>query len=242
MFGKNIRKIVGANRFWILPLLEGASFLTFKLNYFAHKLMYFVEWCPPEPTFVDRYSNLSYTWIKTRNPMWVERGVFNNLLIKKNGKVLDLACGDGFNTRNFYSLKAKEILAVDIDVGAISKAISKNSLNNITYKIMDLKKDFPHEKFDNIIMDAVLQHFSPKEIKMLFNKIKLALNTKGIFSGNAIAEVDCKDKKELESYLKTFFKHITIYETFYPDRHNLYFVASNYPFSKNNFFDYKLKK
>lgn len=167
--------------------------------------------------------------------MWLERGIFNNLLIKKNSLVLDLACGDGFNTRNFYSFNAKKIIGIDIDKNAIAKAKSKNNHKNIEYYIMDLKKELPKGKFDNIIMDAVLQHFNNNETKELFKKIKIALNKNGIFSGNVIIGVDCKNRNEIEKMLKLFFKKVIIYETFYNDRHNLYFSASNKK-HKNIFF------
>ena len=78
-----------------------------KWNSAAHKRLMFAQWAlDPQPEFFDHHIDLNYQWTNTRNPLWVERGVFGALALKGNS-VLELACGDGFNAKNFYSIKAE---------------------------------------------------------------------------------------------------------------------------------------
>jgi ubiquinone/menaquinone biosynthesis C-methylase UbiE len=79
------------------------------------------------------------------------------------GEVLELCCGDGFYTRNFYSIPAKRIIACDYNKKAIMTAIRENSAENIEYILCDIRYDMPTGKFDNIIMDAALEHFTKDE-------------------------------------------------------------------------------
>ena len=68
----------------------------------------------------------------------------------------------------------------------------------------------------------------------------------GILSGYTIVQIEpgkslshheyeFKDKEDLKRFLEPYFKNITVFETIYPDRHNLYFWASDsiLPFSLN---------
>ena len=81
----------------------------------AHKRLMAVQWgIPPQPENFDHQIDLFYWWQKSRNPQWVERGVYGALSLH-GGKVLELCCGDGFNARNFYSLVSESVVACDID-------------------------------------------------------------------------------------------------------------------------------
>jgi len=68
--------------------------------------------------------------------------------------VLELACGDGFNTRNFYSLKSSRIVACDIDADVIATARRKNAAPNVEYLVCDIKRGLPAGTFDNIVWDV----------------------------------------------------------------------------------------
>src|SRR5688572_24339430 len=80
----------------------------------AHQRLFKLQWyLPPEPEYFDHDINLFYQWKETRNSLAWERGCFGGLALKNDGNVLELSCGDGFNTRNFYSLRAKNVVACD---------------------------------------------------------------------------------------------------------------------------------
>jgi ubiquinone/menaquinone biosynthesis C-methylase UbiE len=205
----------------------------------AHKRLMMIQWGLGNPEFIDHHIDLYYYWLKSGNPLAWERGVFNNLVIKRGGDVMELACGDGFNTKNFYSLIAKSILALDFDKNAIKTGKKKNNASNITYLLSDIRKDLPNKRFDNILWDAAIEHFTKEEIKNILKEIKSRLKEEGVLSGYTITEkenkqkqlkqhkYEFKDRRDLFEILSPFFKHLVVFETNYPNRDNLYFICSD---------------
>ncbi|MCL5666517.1 MAG: class I SAM-dependent methyltransferase [Patescibacteria group bacterium] len=238
----SIKKIIKPAVMRLKPVLESIFQLESKISRFwagsAHKRLMFVQWAlPPQPECFDHHIDLYYYWLASRNPLWVERGVFGSLALK-GGDVLELACGDGFNARNFYSLRSKEVIACDFDPKAIKTARKKNSAPNVKFLLADIRKDMPRGKFENIVWDAAIEHFTPGEINKLMAEIKNRLVAGGILSGYTIVErkegkslshheYEFKDKQDLLRFLTPYFKHVTVFETIYPSRHNLYFWASD---------------
>jgi len=213
----------------------------------AHHRLMLVQWgLRPQPEHFDHHIDLFYNWLKTRNPLWVERGVFSNLSMVLGGDVLELACGDGFNARNFYSLRARRVVACDFDHKAIKTARQKNAAPNVEFRLSDIRTSMPEGKYDNVIWDAAIEHFTQEEINGILNAIKMRLKPKGILAGHTICEkkdgkkslshheYEFKNKEDLLRLLRPHFKNVTVFETIYPDRHNLYFWASDnvLPFSQ----------
>jgi len=103
----------------------------------------------------------------------------------------------------------------------------------------------PAGKFDNIIWDAAIEHFTPEEIEKILKDIKSRLKENSILSGHTIVErsngvkslsyheYEFKNKEDLLKLLTPHFKNVTVFETIYPSRHNLYFWAADglLPFS-----------
>jgi cyclopropane fatty-acyl-phospholipid synthase-like methyltransferase len=180
-----------------------------------------------------------FQWLETRNSLWLERGVFGSLAIKPNSNLLELACGDGFNARNFYSLRSRHVIAVDFDPNAIATANRRNSAPNVEFRLADIRLEMSEGAFNNIVWDAAIEHFTPEEIENLMNMIKSRLSKDGVLSGYTIVEradgkqslshheYEFKSKYDLLRFFKGHFKHVTVFETIYPGRHNLYFWASN---------------
>ncbi len=198
-----------------------------------------VQWGkPPSPEHFDHHIDLFYQWMATRNPLWVERGVFGSLALRGRD-VLELACGDGFNARNFYSLRSRRVVACDFDPQAIKTATTKNSAPNVEYLLADIRTDMPAGTFDNVVWDAAIEHFTPAEIDAILTNIKSRLTAGGILSGYTIVErpdgtkslshheYEFKNKQDLLRFLAPHFKRVTVFETVYPARHNLYFWASD---------------
>jgi SAM-dependent methyltransferase len=211
----------------------------------AHRRLMTIQWAlPPEPEFFDHHIDLYYLWVASRNSLWLERGVVGSIALR-GGIVLELCCGDGFNSRNFYSLRAEHVVSCDFDPKAIATAKRKNGAPNVAYMLADIRSDMPSGKFDNIIWDAAMEHFTPDEIARIMTDIKFRLNADGIFSGYTIVErtdgklslshheYEFKSKEDLMGFLNPNFKNVTVFETIYPSRHNLYFWASDkaIPFS-----------
>lgn len=213
----------------------------------AHRRLMIVQWSlPPEPEHYDHHIDLYYQWLTTRKSYWVERGVLSGLALQ-GGDVLEIACGDGFNARNFYSLRSRRVIACDFDPAAIQTARRKNSAPNITYVLADIRIDMPEGVFDNIIWDAAIEHFTPQEIDQIMKTLKTRLSMNGILSGYTLVErsdkqkwlshheYEFRNKEDLFRFFTPYFQHVSVFETIHPERHNLYFWASDgvLPFHEN---------
>jgi 2-polyprenyl-3-methyl-5-hydroxy-6-metoxy-1,4-benzoquinol methylase len=213
----------------------------------SHRRLLFAQWgLQPAPEWFDHNIDLYFKWSHTNNSLWVERGVVSSLALK-GGNVLELSCGDGFNAKNFYSYRSRSITACDFDESAIKTAKKKNNSKNVNFILADIRTDMPLGNYDNIIWDAAIEHFSPSEISMILNNVKNRLCKNGILSGYTIVEnnsgvkqlhqheYEFKDKADLKRFLTPYFKNVKVFETIFPDRHNLYFWASDgiIPFDMN---------
>lgn len=153
--------------------------------------------------------------------------------------MLEIVCGDGFNARNFYSLRSELVVACDFDPKAIKTAQGKNSAPNIEFLLADIRTEMPEGKFGNIIWDAAIEHFTPDEIEKILNGIKSRLTDDGILSGYTIVEradgtkslshheYEFKGKEDPLRFFQPHFRNVTVFETEYPERTNLYFWASD---------------
>jgi len=212
------------------------KFLTSK----AYKNLFWATWgISNNPEFFDHHIDLFYQWQKSKNSLWLERGVFGSLAIKRGGKVLELACGDGFNSRNFYSHISESVIAVDFDKNAIKIANRKNKTENVQFILADIRSEMPEGSFDNIVWDAAIEHFTENEIDEIMKEIKNRLDEKsGILSGYTLVErtegkylpqheYEFKNMADLKRFFTPYFKNVIVFETIFPERHNLYFWASD---------------
>lgn len=243
---KNMLKLLSFLKPSVVWIFELESFFAKKWASSAHKRLYYASWgIPTNPEFFDHSIDLFYNWEKTKMAFWLERGVFSSLALKRGGAVLELACGDGFNARNFYSGLVKNIIACDFDKNAISTAKRKNKSSNLEFILADIRTSMPDGVFDNIIWDAAIEHFTPKEISNILLEIKRRLGADGILSGYTIVEkengkqleqheYEFKNMEDLKRFFDPLFKNVIVFETIYPERHNLYFWASDssIPFSE----------
>lgn len=199
-----------------------------------------VQWgLKPQPEHFDHRIDLYSQWMRTRNPLWVERGVFSGLALRPGGRLLELACGDGFAARNFFSIQSREVVACDFDPAAIATARSYHSTENVNFLLADIRSNMPAGIFDNVVWDAAIEHFTPAEIELILKNIRLRLTPDGILSGYTLVaradgvkalshhEYEFRDKADLLRFLAPHFKNVTVFETIYPSRHNLYFWASD---------------
>ena len=213
----------------------------------AHRRLFLAQWgIKPCPEWFDHSIDLYWQWTETQNSLWLERGVYGSLGLKcKN--LLELCCGDGFNSKHFYSHRSKKVTACDFDPTAIKTAQKKNNAPNITFVLADIRVAMPSGKFKNIAWDASIEHFTPDEIYSIMKNIKDRLTSDGVLSGytikqrndgikqNTLHEYEFKNMGDLKRFLTPYFKNVTVFETIYPSRHNLYFWASDsiIPFSSD---------
>lgn len=233
------------NFFKLIYLSRKFNFYLRKFSMFTHKIQFLLEWRMSEnPEYFDHQIDLNYRWFKTRYSYPLERGVFSSFALEsrmnQQNHTLDLCCGDGFYAYYFYSIKSTKVTAVDFDAKVIEYAKSLyGNAQNIDFYILDIRNGLPLGKFDNIIWDAAIEHFTEKEINKIMSEIKKSLKPDGILSGYTIVEpkqggkhlhqheYEFHDKKDLARFLEPFFKKVQVFSTTYPDRENLYFYATN---------------
>lgn len=226
--------------------LMGGRFLIRQINALlrwvtalTHRIQFLIEWgVQPTPIWFDHFLDQYYLWRKTRTPLGWERGIFGLLAMQEGAKVLELCCGDGFNTYHFYSIRAGSIIAVDYDPEAIQFARRHFPAPNIKYEVADIRTEMPSGPFDNIVWDAGIDYLTEREIDKVMADIKSRLAVGGILSGYTILEFgrgryqhgnryDFKSKEDLLRFLQPHFANIRVFETIYPTRHNLYFFAGD---------------
>lgn len=236
-----------AMRRYLILSLEWLNFLVRKISAFTHFAQFAVQWgLKPRPEWHDHFLDQHWQWSTTNgrwanNSLWVERGVFSRLVMKPDAKVLEICSGDGFNARHFYASRASSIIALDFDKDAVAHARRFNSAQNINYVEQDIRDGLPAGPFDNIIWDAAIEHFTEAEIDRIMGQLVERLGADGILSGytmveaadgkkaNALHEYEFKDKDDLRRFFTPHFKFVKVWDTVYPTRHNLYFVASQTP-------------
>jgi len=230
----------------LVPASRGLSKLTRGLTASAHRLQYKLEWEWGEgtPEYFDHHIDAFYQWHAQRQSFPWERGVYSSLALQATRtdrlpRVLELCCGDGFNTYHFYSSQAESIIAMDFDTEAIGTARRNCSAPNITYRLGDIRTNMPVGTFDNIIWDAAIEHFTEEEITTLMSSLKERLVPGGIVSGYTIVEpehggkhlhqheYEFHDKADLARFLEPWFANVQVWETVFPTRTNLYFFASD---------------
>ena len=83
--------------------------------------------------------------------------------------ILDIGCGNGALSYD-VAKKAKKVVGIDISKQSVEIAEKKYSAPNIEYRVGDVTKDLPNQRFDVIILSNVLEHI---EYRVGFlNKIK----------------------------------------------------------------------
>jgi SAM-dependent methyltransferase len=113
------------------------------------------------------------------------RGFFISELLKKNDKLLDIGCGDGFFAKRFYSKRCSSVDAVDIEPDAIDAAQSMNAAPNIKYSLLDaVRQPFPSSSYDVVVWDGALGHFAPDTTHTMLEKIVGVLSPNGVFAGS----------------------------------------------------------
>lgn len=206
----------------------------------AHKRLLISQWyMGKNPEWFDHNIDHYYAWVETGNSLWLERGAFSSMCLKQDGDVLELCCGDGFNASNFYSHRSNSVIAVDFDVSAIKSAKENWHRTNIKFEVADIRTQMPIGKYDNIIWDAAIEHFTEDEITKLMTDIKERMKSHTVLSGYTLVERDdgikhihqheyeFQSKEDLMRFLKPHFANVVVFETIYPSRHNLYFWAAD---------------
>jgi SAM-dependent methyltransferase len=223
----------------IVALVRWINFVVRSFSSLTHRFQFLVEWAVDNPEYFDHNIDLYSSWKQSRESFPLERGVFSSFAMTPNSVVLDLCCGDGFNSYYFYSLRAASVTAIDFDREAIRWAKRNYKARNLIFNFGDIRTDIPDGPFNNIVWDAAVEHFTESEIGSIMERIKAVLDPNGTLSGYTIVEpadgskhlhqheYEFHSKEDLARFLSPHFKNVHIFETTFPSRTNLYFYASN---------------
>jgi ubiquinone/menaquinone biosynthesis C-methylase UbiE len=178
-----------------------------------------------------------YTWYKTGNTQWIERGLHAQRVIKQGDHVLDLCCGEGFYSYYFFRSTSGSVDAVDYSMSALNYAKKWHSSPNIKYHQIDvITQPFLSQKYDVIVWNAFLDYFSTEDIGVIMKKIRDAIGNNGIFVGHVVKSGEQvsgyrKDsfniytENDLSRLLSTYFTVVKIESSTHGDRTSYYFTA-----------------
>ena len=234
-------RIIGTLKsvFAISSLIRWINQLVRFISRISHKAQYLIDWSANTPENFDHQIDLNWQWHTKRSSFPLERGVFSNLAISNGSDILDLCCGDGFNSYYFYSQRANSVTAVDFDPFAIKWAKRNYKTGNLKFIDCDIRTSIPDGPFHNVVWDAAVEHFTENEISSIMSRIKHVLTPNGVLSGHTITEApdggkhlhqheyEFHDKADLARFLSPHFKNVHVFETVFPERTNLYFYATD---------------
>lgn len=226
----------------LLLFIDCGAEISRKITSWFYKCQYKLKWTYLNPLFFDHQIDLNYKWSSTQSPMWLKRGVLSNIQIQKfqNAKVLELGCGDGFNTFHFYCDKnVTSVLACDSCSKAIKFAKNHYKDSRIQFIEADIKEVLTErdDDYSNIICDAVINFFTLDEIRILLEQISRKLSVRnGVFSGTAQRSdgnlwvhyaTNFGSVEEFRDLLKEYFDVVEIYVEKDDGEECMYFAANN---------------
>ncbi|MFA7252793.1 MAG: class I SAM-dependent methyltransferase [Candidatus Paceibacterota bacterium] len=132
-----------------------------------------------------QYNNIADNYVKNQEERLGKKYVYTPGILKvlgniKQKDILDLACGDGYLTRELKMKGANQVIGCDISEQMVKKALAeeKREPKNIEYILTDVAKLKKIGNFD-IITAAFLLHYSQnkkilnKMVKNIFNNLKV---------------------------------------------------------------------
>ena len=156
-------------------------------------------------------------------PFGYYRAYFAAELIRSGDRLLDIGCGDGFFTRRFFAALCTQVDAIDVDASAIAHARRHNAAANVAYTELDAVLDpFPGTRYDVVVWDGALGHFSREMTSGVLEKIAAALDQDGAFVGSESLGPEGNDHlqffgslDEIGALLAPHFNHVELRELAY---------------------------
>lgn len=125
--------------------------------------------------------------------------------------ILEIGCGTGKNTVYFSKISNK-VIALDFSENMISKAREKVNLENVSFIVSDITKEWEigNDKFDLITFNLILEHI--ENLETIFLQTKKHLKPNGVvflselhpfrqYDGKKAVYVDNGMNKEIDAYI-----------------------------------------
>ena len=93
--------------------------------------------------------------------------------IRKNERVLDIGCGNGFLAHAVVSRTGASVLGIDLSTAKIEQASATYRLDNLEFRQGDAFSDLPDSPFDVVILSNVLEHLQgrPEFLRQIMDTI-----------------------------------------------------------------------
>jgi SAM-dependent methyltransferase len=165
---------------------------------------------------------------------WTERGILANRCIRPGDEVLDVACGDGSYSGNYYSQCADHVDAFDYDEKAIGCARRKHAKPNVHFFLADATSVILSKKYDVVLLFASIEHFTIEDGARLLQKLGDALVQGGVLLGstpvftemgghNDEHKNEFLSEEQLRTFLTPHFKKVELWCSPWPKRTEYYF-------------------
>ncbi len=208
----------------LVEKLDAIAVLLFKISKKAASVYRRVWYYTGQPWFNHNYDILA----GLASPMWLERGFLPLPFIDQKADILDIGCGDGSFDAYFYSRFARKVTAIDVNHTAIEYARTNHAADNITYIVRDIVDGELTNRYDVILMFAVIEHFSYDDGVRVMKKVRRHLKSRGVFIGstpifiskgghNAEHLNEFTSVPELRKFLQVVFKSVLIKQTRWSD-------------------------
>jgi SAM-dependent methyltransferase len=225
-------------RLCVLPLRR-LNLAVRSLSASTHGLQYRTEGLLRSSSeWFDHQLDAQWQWPRLGRGGFLERGVLSSLTLKPGGSLLDLCCGDGFYARHFYAARSGRVVAVDANRPALAHARRFNAAANVSYAYCDITRGLPNGRFDNVVWNTAIHHFTREEAHAILTRIAGVLTPDGTLAGHTVIETasgyefarqSFRDAPDLAQLLGTVFAHVCVRTTTEPGRLNLYFFAGATP-------------
>lgn len=221
----------------VIALLQQLNRMIRRISLFTHRLQGAIEGhYDRRRMWFDHYVDVNWKLPSHGDTMFLERALFNRMLIAPDANLLEIACGDGYYTRHFYAPRARSVVAIDIDPGAIAFARRCNAWPNIRYDVYDIRDGLPAGEFSHVIWDGAMLFFTLEQVDSIVRWIRQRVGPEGIFSGYTYADyVEDRpyirhrvgDRDDVANLLGAHFENVIVLSTESPERTNFYFAASD---------------
>jgi len=208
-----------------------------------HNRIIFDEYETLGPVILGPYC--SYTW--RRDPKHVlftlARYKFCAKMLSGKTKVMDIGCGDAIGIPILLQ-SVKNVCAIDLEEAIIQSNIERyQNDKRLSFRQLDLTKDYINEKFDAAISLDVLEHIPQKKENVFLNNICRSLKSDAICiigtpnlaanchasKNSADGHINLKTHETLSESLSRFFENVLIFSMndevvhtgFYPMAHYL---------------------